>query len=160
MTPSRVGIGPEKSKLIEQNRSETQPAIKTDKPLVVVFVSANLTTNDSKLVIHGPKDTASGLLVANGNGSFQTALPTGSYTISAAGIPGASPAKLLGRPLPRVVPERRAAALAQPPCRGDERLHLPSYCGKCGLRRPDWRLTWASGWMARWSSFSQSPFSP
>jgi hypothetical protein len=98
VTPSRVGIGPEKSQLIEQNRAESQPGIRTDKPLVVVFVSANLTPNDSKLVIHGPKDTASGLLVANGNGSFQTALPTGSYTLSAAGIPGAGPAKLLVGP--------------------------------------------------------------
>jgi hypothetical protein len=98
VTPSRVGIGPEKSKLIEQNRAESQPGIPTDKPLVVIFVSANLTPNDSKLVIHGPKDTASGLLVANGNGSFQTALPTGSYTLSAAGIPGAGPAKLLVGP--------------------------------------------------------------
>jgi hypothetical protein len=98
VTPSRVGIAPEKSKLIEQNRSEEQPAIRTDKPLVVVFVSANLTPNDSKLVIHGPKDAASGLLVANGNGSFQTALPTGAYTVSAADIPGARPAKLLVGP--------------------------------------------------------------
>jgi hypothetical protein len=98
VTPSQVGIGPEKSKLIEQNRAQRQPSIRTDKPLVVVFVSANLTPNDSKLVIHGPKDAASGLLVANGNGSFQTALPTGTYTVAAAGIPGAKPAKLLVGP--------------------------------------------------------------
>lgn len=96
--PSRVGIGPEKSQLIEQNRAQPQPSIDSDKPLVVVFVSANLTTKDSKLVIHGPKDTASGLLVANGNGSFQTALPTGTYTVSAAGLPAAKPAKLMVGP--------------------------------------------------------------
>ncbi len=98
VTPSRVGIGPERSKLIEQNRDQRQPGIDTDKPLVVVFVSANLTPRDAKLVIHGPKDAASGLLVANGNGSFQTALPTGSYTVGAAGIPGAHAAKLLVGP--------------------------------------------------------------
>lgn len=98
VTPSRVGIGPEPVRQIEQNRSESQPGIKTDKPLVVVFVSANLTRSDTKLVIHGPKDSGSGLLVANGNGSYQTALPTGSYTVSAAGIPRAAPAKLVVGP--------------------------------------------------------------
>jgi hypothetical protein len=98
VTPAKIGVGEERHRQIEQNRSESQPAIKTDKPLVVVFVSANLTRSDTKLVIHGPKDSGSGLLVANGNGSYQTALPTGSYTVSAAGIPRAAPAKLVVGP--------------------------------------------------------------
>jgi hypothetical protein len=97
VTPSKVGIGPENSKLIEQNSEQPQPSIDTDKPLTVVFVSANLTRRDTKLVLHGPKDTASGLLVANGNGSFQTALPTGAYSVSATSG-RAKPAKLLVGP--------------------------------------------------------------
>ena len=92
VTPPRVGFGPEKSKLIEQNEDQPQPAIEGDEPLTVVFVSANLTSTDSKLEISGPRDTTSGLLVANGNGSYQAALPSGRYTISAADIPGAKPA--------------------------------------------------------------------
>ena len=51
-------------------------------------------------------------LVANGNGTLQTALPTGVYTVSAADIPSAKPAKLRRRPLPRLLRERRPAALA------------------------------------------------
>jgi len=98
VTPSIIALGPEKSKLIEQNEDQPQPSIRTNEPLTVVFVSANLTPTDSKLEIRGPKSTSSGLLVANGNGSYQTALPTGRYTVAAADIPGAKPARLLVGP--------------------------------------------------------------
>ena len=98
VTPSKVGLGPEKSKLIEQNEEQPQPSIRTKAPLTVVFVTANLTRTDSKLEIRGPKDTTSGLLVANGSGSYQTALPSGRYTITAADIPGAKAASLLVGP--------------------------------------------------------------
>jgi hypothetical protein len=98
VTPSTVAIGTEKSQLIEQNESQPQPGIDTDVPLTVVFVSANLTRTDSRLEIRGPKDVTSGPLVANGNGSYQTALPTGRYTVAAADIPGAKPAGFLVGP--------------------------------------------------------------
>ena len=98
VTPSKVGLGLEKSKLIEQNEAQPQPAIDTDKPLTVVFVSANLTPTDTKLEIRGPKSTTSGALVANGNGSYQTALPTGRYTVAAADVPGAKPAHFMVGP--------------------------------------------------------------
>jgi hypothetical protein len=98
VTPSKIGIGEERHRLIEQNQDHPQPDIRTNKPLTVVFVSGNLTPTDSKLEIHGPKDFTSGLLVANGNGSYQAALPTGSYMVSAADIPGSKPAKLLVGP--------------------------------------------------------------
>ncbi len=92
--PSRIAIGPETTKLIPQNQDQPQPAIRGGGPLTVVFVTANLTDTDSSLEIEGPKDTSSGLLTANGNASYQTALPTGTYTISAADIPGAKSATL------------------------------------------------------------------
>jgi hypothetical protein len=95
VTPSRIGMGPENARLIQQNRAQPQPPIHTKAPLNVVFVSANLTPTDSKLEIHGPKDATSGPLVANGNNSYQAALPTGTYTVSAADIPDAKPAKLV-----------------------------------------------------------------
>jgi hypothetical protein len=98
VTPSTIAIGPEKSKLIDQNEAQEQPDIDTDVPLTVVFVSANLTNTDSKLEIRGPKDVTSGPLVANGNSSYQTALPTGRYTVEAADIPGAKPANFLVGP--------------------------------------------------------------
>lgn len=98
VTPSKIGIGEERHRQIEQNQDHSQPDIRTNEPLTVVFVSANLTRTDSKLEIHGPKDFTSGSLVANGNGSYRAGLPTGSYTVSAADIPGSKPAKLLVGP--------------------------------------------------------------
>jgi hypothetical protein len=95
VTPAQIGMGPEPDKQIQQNRAQPQPPIDTDEPLDVVFVSANLTPTDSKLLIRGPKDTESGLLVGRGNSSFLAGLPTGTYTISAEDIPGAKPAKLV-----------------------------------------------------------------
>ncbi len=94
VTPSRIGMGPERSKLIQQNRDQPQPPIHTKAPLDVVFVTANLTPTDSRLQIQGPKDTASGLLVGNGNATYQAALPTGTYRISAANLPGSKAATL------------------------------------------------------------------
>jgi hypothetical protein len=91
--PPRIAIGPEPSQQIPQNKHAGQPAVDFDAPVDVVFVTANLTDFDSKLEIRGPKDTASGLLVANGNGSLLTSLPTGVYRVSAADIPAAEPAR-------------------------------------------------------------------
>jgi hypothetical protein len=98
VTPHAIGLGPERAKLIAQNRRQPQPPIRTHAPLNVVFVSANLTRRNSKLVIHGPKSAISGPLVANGNNTYQAALPTGTYRISAAGIPAAKPALLVVGP--------------------------------------------------------------
>jgi hypothetical protein len=92
--PSRIGFGPERTKLIQQNRKQAQPPIRANEPLDVVFVTANLTDTDSNLEIHGPKDVTSNLLVANGNSSYLASLPAGAYTVTAADIPGAKPATL------------------------------------------------------------------
>ena len=62
-------------------------------PVDVVFVTANLTDFDSKLEVRGPKNAKSGALVANGNDSLLTALPTGVYEVSAADIPSAKPVR-------------------------------------------------------------------
>src|SRR5690348_9843228 len=51
--PSRIGFGPERTKLIQQNRKQPQPAIHTNKPLDIVFVTANLTETESNLEIRG-----------------------------------------------------------------------------------------------------------
>jgi hypothetical protein len=92
--PVAIGIGPQRTQQIPQNYHAAQPPIRTNKPLTVVFVAANLSDFDTHLEVHGPKSATSGLLIANGNGSLQVDLPTGVYRLSAADIPGARPAKL------------------------------------------------------------------
>jgi hypothetical protein len=89
--PPRIAFGPEPSQQIPQNQHAGQPRIHSKAPLDVVFVAANLTNSNSKLELRGPKGARSGLLVANGNGSFQASLPTGSYSVRAIGIAGAKP---------------------------------------------------------------------
>jgi hypothetical protein len=91
--PPRVATGPEPTQQIPQNQHAGQPPVASKAPLDLVFVTANLTDFDSQLEIRGPKDATSGALVANGNGSFLTALPTGVYEVSAADIPSAKPVR-------------------------------------------------------------------
>jgi len=96
--PPRVAIGPEPTQVIPQNRHAGQPPVRSRAPLVVTLVAANLTEVDSRLEIRGRRDATSGPLVANGTITLQTSLPTGIYTVSAADIPRAKPAKLVGGP--------------------------------------------------------------
>ncbi len=91
--PARIAIGPEPTQQIPQNQHAGQPPVGSRAPVDVVFVAANLTDYDSHLEIRGPKREPSGLLVANGNGSMLTALPTGVYRVGAADIPGAKPVR-------------------------------------------------------------------
>ncbi len=91
--PNRVAVGPEPTQQIPQNQHAEQARVRSNAPVDVIFVTANLTDADSKLEVHGPKDAVSGPLVANGNGSLLTSLPTGVYTVSAADIPGAKPVR-------------------------------------------------------------------
>ena len=81
-------------KIPPRNKGQPQPNIGDDRPLTVVFVSANLTRDDAKLQLTGPRNATSGPLVATGNNLFQVGLPTGVYRVSAEGIPGAKPARL------------------------------------------------------------------
>lgn len=92
--PDAVGLGPDRTQQIPQNQHSAQPPIRTDAPLIVVLVAANLTDTDTHLEIRGPKDARSGPLFANSTITLQTELPAGSYTVSAADVPGATPAKL------------------------------------------------------------------
>jgi hypothetical protein len=91
--PPRIAIGPEPTQQLPQNQHAEQPQVRSNAPVDVVFVAANLTGFDSKLEVRGPKVAAFARLVANGNASLLTALPTGVYTVSAAGIPKAKPAR-------------------------------------------------------------------
>jgi hypothetical protein len=87
--PGKVAFGPERNQQIPQNQNHPQPPIKTDKPLNVIFVIANQTARDSTLVVHGDPDEVNSIRIPAGSpGTFQTELPTGSYRVTAAGVPG------------------------------------------------------------------------
>ncbi len=86
--PGRIAFGPEKTQEIPQNQNHPEPPIPSRKPLDVIFVAANQTTLDSELVIRGTANATSGPIFAHSPGTFQVDLPTGTYTVSARGIPG------------------------------------------------------------------------
>lgn len=93
--PVKVAMGPEKFQEIPQNQGHPEPPLKNGKgPLDVTFVAANQTPRDAKLLIRGAKDVESTTVFARSPGTFQVNLPAGSYTISAAGLPKAQPARL------------------------------------------------------------------
>jgi hypothetical protein len=81
--PSSIGMGPEKHQQLPQNQNHPQPPIKTKAPLDVVFVTANQTGEDSKLVIRGPHQATSPQINANSPATFAAELPAGTYTILA-----------------------------------------------------------------------------
>jgi hypothetical protein len=94
--PARVGTGPEPTQQLPQNQHAGQPSVRSDAPLNVVFVAANLTEADSHLEVRGGgKDLSSEPLYASSGVTMQAILRTGVYRVSAAGIPGAKPAKLV-----------------------------------------------------------------
>jgi hypothetical protein len=95
VVPRKIAFGPEPTQQIPQNAHARQPPVRSKAPLDVVLVAANLTRRDSQLRLRGNgKSATSQALAPSGNVTLQTSLPTGSYTISAAGVPGAKPAKL------------------------------------------------------------------
>ncbi len=94
--PPRIAIGPEPTQQIPQNQHAGQPAVRSDAPLNVVFVAANLTAVDSHLQVRGGgKELTSQPLYANNNVTMQAILPTGVYRVSAADVPSARSAKLV-----------------------------------------------------------------
>lgn len=94
--PSQIATGAEPTQQIPQNQHADQPVIHSRAPVNVTFVAANLTKFASKLKVQGPRVHATSQpLVAHGAVTLQADLPTGRYTLSAAGIPGATPARLI-----------------------------------------------------------------
>ena len=92
--PTRIAFGQEKTQQIPQNQEQAQPPIKSKKPLDVTLVAANQTPKDTQLKIRGDKEAESDTIYARSPGTFGVELPTGSYTISAVGMPEARPAHL------------------------------------------------------------------
>jgi hypothetical protein len=90
VTPKSIGMSVEKHQQLPQNQDHPQPRVKTQGPLPIVFVTANQTGKSSKLEIHGPKKDTSESIGARSPGTFAAELPTGTYTIAAAGVDGES----------------------------------------------------------------------
>jgi hypothetical protein len=97
--PARIAVGPEPSQQIPQNVDTDQPRVRSNAPVEVVLVVANLTDVDSRLEVRGSgADATSQPLIANGAVTLQAQLPTGIYSVSAAGIPGSKPGRLVVGP--------------------------------------------------------------
>jgi hypothetical protein len=92
--PTEIAQRSEPTQQIPQNQNHSEPPIKTDKPLNVTFVAANQTATDTELKIRGTKEAESETVFARSPGTFHIALPTGSYTVSVAGMPEARPGHL------------------------------------------------------------------
>ncbi len=96
--PPEIGVGPARTQQIPQNTNHAQPAIRTKAPATVRIVASNRTDSDARLELRGPRDATSGPIPANSPGTMQADLPTGTYTIAAAGVPGARVGKLIVGP--------------------------------------------------------------
>jgi hypothetical protein len=95
--PTRVAFGPEPHQEIPQNQDHPEPPLKgkSKTPLGVTFVVANQTAQDATVQVLDQSRLLKGSKVyARSPGTFGVELPAGSYTISAAGMPGARPAHL------------------------------------------------------------------
>ena len=93
--PTKIGMEAEKFQEIPQNQNHPEPPLETDAPLDVILVVANQTPRDATVqVLKGSRELKGEKVFARSPGGFQVGLPAGSYTISAAGVPGARPAHL------------------------------------------------------------------
>jgi len=96
--PTKIALGREKLQEIPQNQKYPEPPLKdSDRPLDVTVVAANQTGTDARLKISGPEleeAKKSDVVFARSPGKFQFDLPTGTYTITAVGLPEARPARL------------------------------------------------------------------
>jgi hypothetical protein len=99
LQPERIAVADEPTQQIPQNVGAEQPRVRSNAPVEVVLVAANLTDVDSRLELRGAgANRTSKPLVANGAVTLQAQLPTGTYSIRAADIPGAKPARLVVGP--------------------------------------------------------------
>jgi hypothetical protein len=97
--PGRIAVGPEPSQQIPQNVDAEQPVVRSNAPVEVILVAANLTDVDSRLEVRGAGANATSKpLIANGAITLPARLPTGVYSVRAADIPGAKPGRLVVGP--------------------------------------------------------------
>lgn len=81
VSPDAAGEPGERGPYLNQNRNAPQNQADRKAPLVVNIAVANLTRQDTKLVIEGPEGHVEPL-VGSGSAAFNMALPTGAYRLS------------------------------------------------------------------------------
>jgi hypothetical protein len=87
--PERIAFGPEKTQQIPQNQNQPQPPRKTREALDVVFVIANQTGRDATVHIRsGSEEVKAAKVFAHSPETIGAELPSGTYTVSAAGSSG------------------------------------------------------------------------
>lgn len=96
--PRAIAVNAARTQQIPQNQNQAQPPIRTKAPATVRIVAVNQTGKEAHLEISGPRSASSGPIPANSPGTLQTDLTTGTYTVAAAGVPGARPGKLVVGP--------------------------------------------------------------
>jgi hypothetical protein len=97
--PAAVGVGPARTQQIPQNKNHPQPEIRNDeRPLTVSIVIANQTRTETKLELRGPRGASSVAIPRTSPGTLQTDLPTGTYAVAAANLPGTRVGKLVVGP--------------------------------------------------------------
>jgi hypothetical protein len=99
--PPTAGVTNRTTANLSQNQGVKQPAANPKADVVVHFTISNATSTNTALEIRGPNLGAPKIspeIVANGNATYQVALPTGRYRIDAADIPRAVPAPFIVGP--------------------------------------------------------------
>lgn len=96
--PRAIAVDAARTQQIPQNQNDAQPPIRTDAPATVRIVAANQTDTETRLEISGPRSASSVPIPGRSPGTLQTDLPTGTYVVTAPGVNGARPGKLIVGP--------------------------------------------------------------
>jgi len=96
--PGAIAVDGARTQQIPQNQNHAQPPIETDAAATVRIVAANQTESETRLRISGPSSATSVPIPGRSPGTLQTKLQTGTYTVTAQGVTGARPGKLIVGP--------------------------------------------------------------
>lgn len=96
--PRAIAVNGARTQQIPQNQNHAQPPIDTDRPATVRIVVANQTDREARLELSGPSSASSGPIPGRSPGTLQADLETGTYIVTAPGVAGARPGKLVVGP--------------------------------------------------------------
>ncbi len=96
--PKAIAVNGARTQQIPQNQNQAQPPIDTDRAATVRIVVANQTDSEVRLELSGPSSTTSGPIPGRSPGTLQADLKTGTYIVTAPGVDGARPGKLVVGP--------------------------------------------------------------
>lgn len=96
--PRTIAVDGSRTQQIPQNQNHDQPPIDTDRAATVRIVVANQTDREARLELSGPSSATSGPIPGRSPGTLQADLKTGTYIVTAPGVNGARPGKLVVGP--------------------------------------------------------------